>query len=848
MVRACAHSKAGIEGFCKTSESQYAPDLLLEPLHLDITVDVNIQQGCATIEVITTLRAKRPARSYLLNGVGFQNLTVESAQQINWFYDGKEIKISWADDFKAGEERTFKTSYVVERPVAGLVFSYPSEEYPDTPRFAATDHETEKARYWLACKDVPSIRTAIDWHITSDADHTALANGVRIGEEPVGEGRKRTHWKLAQRCPSYLACFAVGPFVREVGDDVDGVPIEYYGVEGTAAQDLQRSFGTTPAIMNWMVQKFGRKFPYGKYFQFAFPDQGGAMENISLTTWDDSFVCDEVWHKEFGNITEEVNVHEMAHSYHGDMLTIRHFEHAWLKESWATYTEALWSEDTRSKDDFSQIMMKYRDAYFSECEKYIRPIVSRKYDSSWDMFDRHLYPGGAWRIHMLRNIVGDDVFWISVKDYIDIHAFKCVETDDFRRVLESHSGLNLTRFFDQWLYSPGYPKVKGDFAHDTEKNTVTIKFTQEVDDKRGVSLFDFELDVEVFEENGTSQKKTVNFSSQSAHTQVTFAVTDKPVEVRVDENNKVLFSLEFNPSTDMLKRTLTHCENLILKIWAVKELSKEGTKSSFDAISQALSAEKSHYVREEAAAVLADSTSHYATELLAQLLKNETHPRAQARIAAQVVGKKHVAIERAVLGWLNKDAEEKLPYGLLSNCLQALGHQRNPEHFGRIKKMSQDKRYRVAAGAYKGLSEYHSVDSFQAIAPQLRYGALPNKIRCKIVESFADISKHIISESAGAIRHETIDILEGILSEPNARDGPTLFAALRALKKLQASESVDKIEDVRARLPAQDGPYLDRLIDAIESKDKSNASLLKKMEEYDEKLAKLEKVLQDMKK
>ena len=100
-------------------------------------------------------------------------------------------------------------------------------------------------------------------------------------------------------------------------------------------------------------------------------------------------------------------------------------------------------------------------AYQAEADgHYARPIVTRTFDSSWDMFDRHLYPGGSVRLHMLRKRLGDDDFWAGVTRYLERHGGGVAETDDFRRALEETSGQTLTRFFDQWLHSPGYPKLK----------------------------------------------------------------------------------------------------------------------------------------------------------------------------------------------------------------------------------------------------------------------------------------------------------------------------------------------------------------------------------------------------
>ena len=96
------------------------------------------------------------------------------------------------------------------------------------------------------------------------------------------------------------------------------------------------------------------------------------------------------------------------------------------------------------------------------------------------MYDRHLYPGGACRLHTLCCELGDDSFWQGVRAYLARYRGEVVETDDFRRVLEEVSGRSLGRFFDQWFYSPGYPAIKVRFKHDAARGEgrFTIEQTQ----------------------------------------------------------------------------------------------------------------------------------------------------------------------------------------------------------------------------------------------------------------------------------------------------------------------------------------------------------------------------------
>ena len=128
-------------------------------------------------------------------------------------------------------------------------------------------------------------------------------------------------------------------------------------------------------------------------------------------------------------------------------------------------------------------------AYFDEADnRYKRPIVTRHFRSSWDMYDRHLYPGGACRLHTLRCELGDEVFWAAVSDYLARYEGKVVETDDFRHVMEAHSGRSLARFFDQWFHTPGYPDLKVTFRYDADKQQGIFEVEQkQVNAARGHS-------------------------------------------------------------------------------------------------------------------------------------------------------------------------------------------------------------------------------------------------------------------------------------------------------------------------------------------------------------------------
>ena len=127
-------------------------------------------------------------------------------------------------------------------------------------------------------------------------------------------------YRLDYPCPSYLACVAVGRLQRVPAGETDGIPITYWGPAATPTDWLTRSFAETASMLHWLARKVGTPFPFPKYDQIAVPAIRGAMENISLVTWNHVYLVDAVMARERQHVFNCVNIHEMAHSYFGDAL------------------------------------------------------------------------------------------------------------------------------------------------------------------------------------------------------------------------------------------------------------------------------------------------------------------------------------------------------------------------------------------------------------------------------------------------------------------------------------------------------------------------------------------------
>ncbi len=817
------------------AEPHYPPDLLLEPVHLDIALTVKVANRRAEGTVTHTLHARTAGTHRLvLDAVGFQDVDVTDpdGRAVTFAYDGKELRVDWADAFEAGEERRLAIAYVVGDPASGLFFSAPDEAYPQAALYAATDHETERARHWLPTIDLPDVRPTLDFHLRADEALTILANGLLVGEETHGDGTKTAHWSLEEPCPSYLTCFAIGEFVRFDDGEFEGRPLSYFTSPYFTPEDLERSFGRTRDMLAWMTKKLDHPFPYPKYFQFALPQYGGAMENISLVSWDDMFVLDETLAKEWTWLVDQINVHEMAHSYFGDMVVCRDYAHAWLKESWATYVETLWLEDTQGEDEARYDFYTNVDAYAREAEEsYKRPIVTRTFNSSWQMYDRHLYPGGAARLHMLRKELGDVPFFAGVRAYLKKFAHQVVETDDFRHCLEEATGRSLGRWFDQWLHAKGYPTLKATYAWDKKRGqaTFTIEQTQ-ANEKEQIPVFRLPLDVG-WVVDGELHVREVELD-KAKHV-VVVPLAKEPEAVRIDPHGRTVMKLEFNPGDAMLARQLTEAPDVVGRILAGNELCKTGRRKNVDAVRSAYLAEPFWGVRVRFAEALAKAGTQAAVEALAALVRHEQDGMVLEPLLRQVAKLRAPELKEAV--------EERLDDGIAmfratQAAYEALGAQREDAPYERLAEAANvDDRYGFEqSGAFRALAGTRREEALEPLLGHVAYGRTSNRARPAALTALGTLGAGLERRPRERVRDRLVDLLR----DPVDRVSQAAAAGLRILGDPSA---IPALEAYRRTLSVQESVAVRRQIAGIRARAKPKEPAKdKQMDELREQLRKLE--------
>lgn len=677
------------------AKAHYPPDLELEPADLEISLHLLLEERTLEVELLHTLCVRRQgARTAVFDGVGLEALTVEDADghDIQSHYDGEQLRVTWAQPSDLGDLRRLRARYRVVEPVAGAYFSFPTPSQPDAPRFCATDHETERARHWLLCVDHPAARPRLRFHLRAPDSFTALANGHLEAEDAHGDGTRTTTWRLDHPCPSYLTCFAIGEFVRcDDGEHrvrgPDGtervVPIAYFGPAGTDPELLRQSFGRTGAMLAWIEGLLGLGYPYPKYFQFALPGIGGAMENISLVSWDGVFLLDRERQPEWGWLVDLINVHEMAHTWFGDWVVCRDFADSWLKESFATFIEAVWTHSVLGRDEGDSIAWSQAAAYFAEArDGYRRPIVTRRFASSWQLFDRHLYPGGARRLATLEAELGKETFWRGVRLYLARFAGQGVETEDLRRVFEEVSGRSLTRFFDQWFKGPGHPELRVRFRRDAERGQGIFELEQkQATAKEPGTTFEFQL-VLAWRIDGAMRERRVRVTR--ARQEVHVPMDGEPDLVRVDPRGETLVELEFDPGEERLLLQLRASEDARGRYEAAWLLAAAPSAKRARAVGAALAVEPFWAARVELAGALARMGLGSAIVELGAALQRERDPRALEPMLRNALLRRDPRLQSALEARLDEVGELALPPRARAVALEALGGQREDAPVDRL--------------------------------------------------------------------------------------------------------------------------------------------------------------------
>ncbi|MQA86651.1 MAG: aminopeptidase N [Streptosporangiales bacterium] len=357
-------------------------------------------------------------------------------------------------------------------PVDGKVYLY-------------SQFETADAHRMYTCFDQPDLKASFEFTVTAPDDWTVISNNAPdIAGEAAGAGRAKWHFPPTPRISPYITAIIAGPY-HSAQDEHAGIPLGIYCRASLAEHlDPDAIFEITKQGLDFYREAFGMDYPFAKYDQLFVPEfNAGAMENAGAVTFLEDYifrsrVTDAVYERR-----AETILHEMAHMWFGDLVTMRWWDDLWLNESFATYMSVLCqTEATRWRGGWTTFANLWKAwAYRQDQLPSTHPIAADIPDihAVEVNFDGITYAKGASVLAQLVAWVGHEEFLAAMRAYFRRHAWGNTNLQDLLSALEETSGRDLTLWSKEWLETAGVNTLRPGFEVDGEGRFTSFAVLQE---------------------------------------------------------------------------------------------------------------------------------------------------------------------------------------------------------------------------------------------------------------------------------------------------------------------------------------------------------------------------------
>ena len=320
----------------------------------------------------------------------------------------------------------------------------------NAPNQIWTQGQGQYTSNWLPSFDDMNEKLKFHLIIQFDSNYEVLANGKLFLKTNNEDGKTDHVYLMSRPMSSYLVALAIGKYNKKVETSNSGIPLEMYYYPEDSLK-VEPTYRYTKDMFDFLENEIGVPYPWQNYKQVPVHDfLYAGMENTSLTIFSDAFMVDSIGFNDRNYVN--VNAHELAHQWFGDMITETSGTHHWLQEGFATYYALLAERDVFGKNYYYWRLYEYAQELLEQDSRDEGTALLNPKSSSTTFYKK-----GAWVLHILREKIGDDAFREAVKDYLVKHQFKNVETSDFIDAVELASGQNLQEFVAKWLEDTIFP-------------------------------------------------------------------------------------------------------------------------------------------------------------------------------------------------------------------------------------------------------------------------------------------------------------------------------------------------------------------------------------------------------
>ncbi|WP_338409813.1 M1 family metallopeptidase [uncultured Flavobacterium sp.] len=406
---------------------------LVKPNAIEKSIEGTLIYKFKVAEVIDTLRIDAV-------NMNFQNLLINN-KSVNFKVTKKQLLLF--EGYKLGQN-TVSFSYKAI-PKQTLYFTGDWKNSTSKSGQIWTQGQGKYTSHWFPSFDDVNEKVIFNISVQMNENDVVLSNGI------LKKHNDKTHvWTYSMQKPmsSYLLMLAVGNYAKQSCKSKTGVVLEFY-LDKKDTLKFEPTYRYSKQIFDFFEHQIGVKYPWQIYRQVPVRDfLYAGMENTTSTIFSQDFVVDSIGFNDKSYVN--VNAHELAHQWFGNLITANKSKHHWLHEGFATYY-ALWAEQKiYGVDYFNRKLNEYALELKANLKYDSIPILNEKASSLT------FYKKGACALHVLRTNVGDDAFKKAVQNYLNTYAFKNVDTDDFLNEIKKVSSYDVALFKKRWLESADF--------------------------------------------------------------------------------------------------------------------------------------------------------------------------------------------------------------------------------------------------------------------------------------------------------------------------------------------------------------------------------------------------------
>ena len=626
----------------------------------------------------------------------------ESKKNLKYTYDGLLLKIDLDKTYQAKENYTVYIKYTAKpndyktkgsaaiTDAKGLYFINPLGTEKNKPTQIWTQGETEGTSVWIPIIDKPNQKCTQEFQLNVPTKYVSLSNGLLVKQIDNKNGTRLDVWKMDLPHAPYLFFIGIGDYAV-VKDNYKGKEVSYY-IEKEFEKEAHKIYGKTPQMIALYEKLLGIPYPWAKYAQISGRNYvSGAMENTTCTLHGDA-VQQDARELVDGNSWEGTIAHELFHQWFGDLVTAESWSNITVNESFADYSQTIWLENSKGKDDGDYENYTGLKNYLSSPSDAEKNLVRFFYNEREDVFDLVSYQKGGRVLHMLRHLVGDEAFYKSLNKYLTDNKFSNGSAIKLKLAFEAVTGKDLNWFFNQWYFSNGHPYIQITQKYNSTSKQIMVKLNQtQVQNK----LFELPVGIDVYV-GGVRNHYEV--WAKNKVDSFYFPAATAPDNVNVDNDKILLWEKNENKPLSQFVYQYYHARNFMDRYEAVNE-SIQNIKNS------------------------------EAQQLLQDAMKDSFYILRAKAIHSFNPATMNETTEKMILQLASKDPSTVVK----EEAIKALGALHKQGYKDQFKTWTNDSSYTVSGAALESLDEIDSVASKQ-IATSFSKKVIKKRLNSAVTE------------------------------------------------------------------------------------------------------------------